>query len=387
MKQLQKICVITDRYPLDSYPVNTFLDQLVCAFADKGVECDVVAPYCPFIDLLSGKKYKPKFHDVRVTKNGSKINVYCPKFFCPSGRNRFGIKFGNHYQSLHQKSAERLIASLKKNYDIIYAHFIVPATLTAVHIGRKYNTPVFFAYGESSLDIIKSKFSLDFIRKELEYVSGVVAVSSNNRNTLIDSNVIDGSKIEVFSNSIDTEAFYAMDKKTAREQLGFSQEDYIVAFVGHFINRKGSLRVSKALEKLENIKSIFIGKGPEEPECEGILFKGPVPHDKIVTYLNAADVFVLPTLAEGCCNAIVEAMACGLPIISSNLPFNDDILNDENSIRIDPNNVDEIANAINDLKNNLERRDRMSDAALTTAASLTIDKRAQNILAFIGEAL
>ena len=94
------------------------------------------------------------------------------------------------------------------------------------------------------------------------------------------------------------------------------------------------------------MKSIFIGSGEQTPEIDGILFCGKLPHDQIVHYLNAADVFVLPTLAEGCSNAIIEAMACGLPIISSDLPFNDDILDAENSIRVNSLDVESIAEAI-----------------------------------------
>ena len=69
-------------------------------------------------------------------------------------------------------------------------------------------------------------------------------------------------------------------------------------------------------------------------------------HDVIAEYLNCADIFVSPTLAEGCSNSIVEAMACGLPIISSDLPFNHDILDEKNSILLDPVEVNEIALAI-----------------------------------------
>ena len=101
--------------------------------------------------------------------------------------------------------------------------------------------------------------------------------------------------------------------------------------------------------------------------------------------LSAADVFVLPTLSEGCCNAIIEAMACGLPIISSNLPFNDDILWDDNSIRIDPMNIDDIRNAISLLKEDQQMRENFSKASLKHAASLNIEKRAKNILEFMSE--
>ncbi len=98
-----------------------------------------------------------------------------------------------------------------------------------------------------------------------------------------------------------------------------------------------------------------------------MLFCGEVNHSDIVYYLNASDVFVLPTKAEGCSNAIVEALACHLPIVSSDMPFNYDILkNDYNSILINPNSSKEIQNAIMELKNNHARRNKMADNAGVT---------------------
>src|SRR5699024_10638249 len=111
---------------------------------------------------------------------------------------------------------------------------------------------------------------------------------------------------------VDKNVFYKKDKKKCRHELGFSKNDYIVAFTGTFNDRKGSLRLSDALEDLNDVKSIFIGSGKDEPMNDNILFKGRLSHYDIATYLNAADVFVLPTIAEGCSNAIIEAMACGL---------------------------------------------------------------------------
>ena len=79
-------------------------------------------------------------------------------------------------------------------------------------------------------------------------------------------------------------------------------------------------------------------------------------------------------------------MACGLPIISSDREFNWDVLNAENSIMVDPENVDEIANAIAELRDNSEKRKEMSKAALNTAANLTIRIRAEKIAEFMEEA-
>ena len=68
-----------------------------------------------------------------------------------------------------------------------------------------------------------------------------------------------------------------------------------------------------------SIKAFFIGTGNEMPDYNEVLFQGRVKHDLLPDYLNCADVFVLPTSSEGCSNAIIEAMACGLPVCANDV--------------------------------------------------------------------
>ena len=84
-----------------------------------------------------------------------------------------------------------------------------------------------------------------------------------------------------------------------------------------------------------------------------------------------------------CCNAILEAMACGLPIISSNLSFNDDILNEDYSIRVNPDSIEEIANAIQILYENPVKRLEMGKRALEASEKFRIENRARVIISYI----
>ena len=382
---IKSICVVTDRYPTEQYPVNTFLDQLVCQFSEQGVRCTVIAPYSPVRDIVKRKNYHPGRHWVKKTKNGFEVDVYCPHIPMLTGRKIAGVNFSDMYVKLSCRAIETVIKKENIQFDVLYAHFICPAGLVAAKLSEKYEKPFFVAYGESSIDLIKRNYSLDIIAKRLSNISGIISVSAKNKMELLNNHVANEEKIGVFPNSIDTFSFHCMDKIKLRKQYGIDLQFFIVAFVGDFIERKGSRRVSEAIEKLDGVYSFFIGAGDQKPECKGILHMGRVPHNKIVHYLNMADAFVLPTQSEGCCNAIIEAMACGLPVISSNGEFNDDILNDACSIRIDPNNVEEIAYAIEKLKADVELRKSMSAAALRQAAGLTLDKRASAILQFMNE--
>ena len=100
-------------------------------------------------------------------------------------------------------------------------------------------------------------------------------------------------------------------------------------------------------------------------------------------YLNSSDVFCLPTYAEGCCNAIIEAMACGLPIVSSDLPFNYDVLNSQSALLVNPSDIKAIADAIYLLMQNEELRKELSEASVARVKLLSIKQRAENVMSFI----
>jgi glycosyltransferase involved in cell wall biosynthesis len=120
-----------------------------------------------------------------------------------------------------------------------------------------------------------------------------------------------------------------------------------------------------------------VPKGPQ------VLYQGVVPHEDIPEWLSAADIFVLPTLDEGCSNAILEAIFCGLPVISSDLPFNHGILDEQVAILVDPGDEKALGQAIACLLKQPERRAAMSQAALQRTQAFRLADRARSIVTFL----
>lgn len=375
----QHICFFVPGYPSKRDPRFVFVRELICAIADRGKKCTVIAPQSITASLIRKREWRPFFWK-DITDTGSIVNIYQPVFFSFSNFKLHGKRLSDYF---FERSAVRQFERLELKPDVLYGHFW-SCGLIAGKLGQRHHLPVFLATGESTIMIRKHKQDGE-IQRYVDAITGVICVSSKNMEESLNLNLVPKEKMTVIPNAVNKNRFYPIDKSVSRQKLGFRKDDFIVVFVGHFDQRKGVLRLSEAIKKVEGVKSIFIGSGKLKPDAPGILFCGKLPHDQIVHYLNASDVFVLPTLTEGCCNAIIEAMACGLPIISSDRSFNDDILDDKNSIRIDSTSVEQIAKAIKYLKENPQKRVEMAKASLEKADQLDIQTRARKILEFIEE--
>ena len=218
--------------------------------------------------------------------------------------------------------------------------------------------------------------------KEIKGLSGIISVSSYNKSILIQNSIFKDIPILVAPNGVSKEIVPIKDKAYCRKELGIPEGKFVVGFIGAFCERKGDLRLYEAVNGLDEVYVAFAGYGKRH-EGKNVVFSQPLRRKQVPVFLSAINVFVLPTLSEGCCNAIVEALACGVPVISSNRPFNDDILNCSNSIRVDPMNIEMIRDAICVLKENPQLVERLSNGALKSAEQLSITKRAEHIIDFM----
>lgn len=367
------ILFLSPDYPDDRRSNFYFVKQLVDEMARQGHRIQVVAPY----SITHNKRFYK--HVEEQTIGEGCVIIYRP--YCISFSN---LKIGSFSPTefAYRVAYNQGLKMLRERPDIVYGHFWDSA-YKGYNYAKKNNLPLFVATGESEI-VFRSDSSdkKDFCK----YISGVVCVSSKNKKESVYLGLTTSDKCIVIPNAIDSALFRPLERKKCRQKLNLPNDAFIVSFVGWFNERKGSERLSKAVSSIKEGKTVytvFIGDGQAEPLCDNMLYKGRLPHDKIPEYLCASDVFVLPTLQEGCCNAVIEAMACGLPIVSSNLPFNWDVLNDSNSILVDPTSINEIAEAIIELRDNISKRTNLAEGAVKTASSLTIDKRASSIIDFV----
>lgn len=378
---IKTICVVSEGYPYKDDAQFSFVEELCKAFSRKGIRVIVISPQSIFHRLFKKERAHPtkrSYADV----DGELITVYRP--WCTI----LPYKFKHLNDWIYKKTVEWTFIINNILPDVCYGHFWNNGYYIS-GIAKRFRIPLFVASGEGNLDTLKRLYTS---KKYLEYsklVDGVICVSSLNKEISISYGLTTDDKCIVLPNAINHNKFYLKNKTELRKKYSISLDSFIVVFVGSFIHRKGSNRVSNAIAKLNDpkIESFFIGggQGAENltPTCKGVLLASRIPHNALINYLNMADVFVLPTLNEGCCNAIIEAMACGLPIISSDKPFNYDVLDHSNSILIDPLDINAIANAIKTIKDDTLLRKNLSSKSIITASQLEIDKRADAIIGFI----
>ncbi len=381
---ISDLLLVTSNYPSSARPTHgTFVQQFAHAVARQGIRCTVIQP----VALHRSVKRKAfPYHEVEHIEEGCSVEVFRPRYVSLSARDSFNWlrRFSPSRITLNRFTAA-VRRTLRKNQlhpDALYGHFLYFSGATVVQIGREEGAPAFPCVGEGEFWTVR-RFGTSHAQKALIAAAGFLANSSALKQALISELGFDANRISVFPNGTDLTQFRPGDKSAARKRFGLPEDLFLVASVGNFLEKKGIVRVGKAIDGLDGVAGVFAGSGPVPPIATNMALCRRVAHDEMPDVLAACDVFVLPTLVEGCCNAIVEAMACGLPIISSTGTFNDDLLDDSMSIRVDPMDVAAIRNAIVHLRDDVDLRRSMSKAALLKSKRFDVNDRARRMLEFM----
>jgi len=162
--------------------------------------------------------------------------------------------------------------------------------------------------------------------------------------------------------------------------------------VGALVKRKGHELLLKAFKKVLNyindVDLLIIGRGPEEQELkklvnnlgiiDNVRFINYVETSELSTYYSSSEFFVSATLHEGFGVVFAEAMACGLPIVSTNVGAVPEVVG-EAGILVEPKNPEQLAEAMLKLLNDSKLREELSKKALERASRFSIEKRTEDL--------
>lgn len=243
-----------------------------------------------------------------------------------------------------------LTFSLRKKFDVIYGVQLYSYGAIASLAGKLLHKPVAvkIACGGYCGDIsMFSRLPLGWLAKRFAQSADVYVSLSKQIEKELKGAGFDKGEIVHIPNGIDTSVFYSAgsieEKKELRKKLSLPCKK-MVTFVGRLDPQKRAdllIEVFKEVHRLFNSAYlVIIGDGPERKKLEemadeNILIKGVVSN--VAEYLRASDLLVLPSLAEGMSNVILEAMATGLPVITTNISSNPEVIdNGIDGVLLDP---------------------------------------------------
>lgn len=304
-----------------------------------------------------------KFHTILRKKKFygyENCKIFRPTYLSFSNWNIMGLDFAKISFRALRFAVKRVLNSKIDRPDLIYTHFFINA-LTVDDYAERNNIPLIVASGESNYNPLLG-FGKSRLNKLVNRIERTIAVSEINRKFSLDLGIRE-ENIVLVPNAVDTNVFFPMDKIKCKRNLGFSSTNFVVGFIGHFIPRKGLLRLIKALDLIQDcsIRLVCIGEGDYFEDRSYIKFIPPMANSLLPNIINSFDIFVLPTLSEGHCNAIEEVKACGVPVISSKGTSVENQIDESNGILVDPENSIEISIAIRSLLSDKNKRERMRD--------------------------
>jgi len=317
------------------------------------------------VDLVTSST--DKFRIVNLYKN---IDVH----YLDIGKN------GNlHFQSNKEllkysfkayKYAKKLIKTNK--YDLIHAFFGIPCG----YIAMKLKLPYIVSLRGSDVPFYNERFEkLDKLifkrmsKKIWKNADFVVANSRGLKDLALSSSP--NQEISVIYNGIDIEQFKPVSKNKKNKTI-------TIISTGRLIPRKGYRYLIEALSGLDGFNLKLLGGGNSQEELEALAkknnidveFTGKIDHEKISAYLQKADIFMLPSLNEGMSNSVLEAMACGLPVIATDVGGSSELIKN-NGFIVKKADSEAIKEALLKYKKNQSLIKKHGDASRKKALSMS----------------
>ena len=279
--------------------------------------------------------YRPQAPAVE-TQQG--ITVYHPRFLALPGvmRRWDGV-------SMALASVLLMRRLQRAGAKLIDAHFAYPDGEAATRLGRWLGLPVTVTLRGTEVRHARDPILRPRLSRALRAAARVFSVSASLASLARELGAA-AERVEVVGNGVDIARFAPVDRAAARARLELPDDARVLVSVGALVERKGMHRVIDAMPTLlarhPTLHYLIVGAGGPEGDmraeldaqvarldlAERVHFAGELPPDLIKWALSAADVFVLATRNEGWANVFLEAMACGLPVVTTDVGGNAEVV-------------------------------------------------------------
>ncbi len=264
-------------------------------------------------------------------------------------------------------------------FDVLHVHRLYPTVAAVLPLAQRYGAPIIASAVGSDVHTYPEwhRSILRQVRTVIRGSDSVVAVSHALAENILE---LDSptSPVRVVYRGVDVDRFApAADRRSLRAELGLPLEGIGISAVGRLMVEKGVRELLDAMESIVTkepaVWLAFVGGGPLAEElrtriASGILkdrvfLAGPRPHDEVPRWINASDIFVLPSYREGLPNVVREAMACGVPVVSTRVGGIAEAVDDgETGLLVPAKEVVPLQVALETLIGDRELRERMGSA-------------------------
>lgn len=319
-----KVLTFSTLFPSSERPghgifVETRLRHLV---ASGQIQSRVVAPvpWFPFRNRRFGQYASFARTPSKETRGG--IRVLHPRYpLLP----KIGMTAAPFLLAHAVKPALRRLIDEGFDFDLIDAHYFYPDGVAAVLLGRHFNKPVVITARGSDITLLpRYRLPRKMIEWAAGHASGIITVCHALKEEIARMGIA-ADRIKPLRNGVDLQLFQPGDREHIRNRLRISS--FTLLSTGNLVPLKGHDLVISALPLLKDVRLLIAGGGPEKHNLENlarqlevrdrVTFLGTLPQSELKNYYCAADALVLASSREGWANVLLEAMACGTPVVAS----------------------------------------------------------------------
>ena len=318
-----RILTFSSLYPSAARPSHgVFVENRLRELIEGGeVESRVMCPV-PWAPPVGGSYAAYRNTEHHAVRHG--ISVSYPRYVLIP---KIGMSAapGTMFVSLYGKVRQMIRDGY--DFDLIDAHYFYPDGVAAAMMGRLLRKPVVITSRGTDINLIPA---YQIPRRQILWAarqaSGLITVCQALKDTLVEMGVAP-EKIHTLRNGVDLVRFQPQNREAAR--TAFGAQGKTLLSVGHLIERKGHDLVIEAMQALPDYQLLIVGEGPERASlaalaaslgvAERVKFIGSLPPERMTELYNAGDALILASSREGWANVLLESMACGTPVVASNV--------------------------------------------------------------------
>lgn len=354
-------------------------------------------PYSP--RLLWFKKKWLEYGSICRKQEINGLKVYYPRYISLPGEKLFFLQ--GMFMAVSLLLFFRKIIS-KKEQVLVHCHTILPDGLAVALVKRFYpNMHSVCTMRGSDINIypFRTRMTMRCTRYALKRHDQLTTVSSALKKKVLEISNVDPDIIEPVVNGVDQELFKSPEEFNTgslfnKFNIGHDKQCKYILFVGNLNREKGIYELlgafSTLVDRYPEARLIYVGDGPEyqpiKDKCENtrlsgkVFFTARVSHEEVSQFMQACDIFVLPSYSEGIPNVMFEAMASSLPIVISDVGGVCEIIDDgESGLIVRPQNSNDILAALSRLFDSPELGRKLGLEAYSSVTRYTWEENARNM--------